>query len=444
MTQTLSKTVEALLEQLTLEEQVSLLSGADSWRTVAVERLGIPQLKVSDGPAGVRGGGPLVGGKKTAAFPVGIALGSTWNVDLLREVGQHLAREAKDKGASVLLAPTMNLFRSTLNGRNFESYAEDPYLTGKLGVAYVQGLQERGVAATVKHFMGNESEFERNTISSDIPERALRELYLIPFEMTVKEGQTLAVMSAYNKVNGTYASEHKRLLTDILRTEWGFDGLVMSDWFGSHTAGESVSAGLDLEMPGPARVRLSLLEEAKNDEAIRAAVKNAARNVLNLLSRTGVLENPVDVRDENERDEEYGDTRELIRRAGAEGTVLLKNQGGILPLPAGTKIAVIGPNGVKGQVMGGGSAQMNAHRQVSPLEGLTAQLGESQVSSHIGCHNDKYLPVYEQTLHIEYQAMNQDGLLATETWDVVKWLDGEKAARTDFIVKRSGRCPLPS
>ena len=327
MTQTLSKTVEALLEQLTLEEQVSLLSGADSWRTVAVERLGIPQLKVSDGPAGVRGGGPLVGGKKTAAFPVGIALGSTWNVDLLREVGQHLAREAKDKGASVLLAPTVNLFRSTLNGRNFESYAEDPYLTGKLGVAYVQGLQERGVAATVKHFVGNESEFERNTISSDIPERALRELYLIPFEMTVKEGQTLAVMSAYNKVNGTYASEHKRLLTDILRTEWGFDGLVMSDWFGSHTAGESVSAGLDLEMPGPARVRLSLLEEAKNDEATRAAVKNAARNVLNLLSRTGVLENPLDVRDENERDEEYGDTRELIRRAGAEGTVLLKNQG---------------------------------------------------------------------------------------------------------------------
>ena len=417
MTQTLSKTVEALLEQLTLEEQVSLLSGADFWRTVAVERLGIPQLKVSDGPAGVRGGGPLVGGKKTAAFPVGIALGSTWNVDLLREVGQHLAREAKDKGASVLLAPTINLFRSTLNGRNFESYAEDPYLTGKLGVAYVQGLQERGVAATVKHFMGNESEFERNTISSDIPERALRELYLIPFEMTVKEGQTLAVMSAYNKVNGTYASEHKRLLTDILRTEWGFDGLVMSDWFGSHTAGESVSAGLDLEMPGPARVRLSLLEEAKNDEATRAAVKNAARNVLNLLARTGVLENPLDVRDENERDEEYGDTRELIRRAGAEGTVLLKNQGGILPLPAGTKIAVIGPNGIKGQVMGGGSAQMNAHRQVSPLQGLTAQLGESQVSSHIGCHNDKYLPVYEQTLHIEYQAMNQDGLLATETWE---------------------------
>ncbi|GEM46262.1 beta-glucosidase [Deinococcus cellulosilyticus] len=412
MTQT--RTVETLLEQLTLEEQVSLLSGADFWRTVAVERLNIPQLKVSDGPAGVRGGGPLVGGKKTAAFPVGIALGSTWNVELLREIGQHLAREAKDKGAAVLLAPTMNLFRSTLNGRNFESYSEDPFLTGKLGVAYVQGLQERGVAATVKHFVGNESEYQRNTISSDIPERALRELYLVPFEMTVKEGKTLAVMSAYNKLNGIFASENKRLLTDILRTEWGFNGLVMSDWFGSHSAGESVRAGLDLEMPGPARARASLLEEAQNDEATREAVKTAARNVLNLLVRTGVLDSPLDVRDENERDEEYADTRELIRRAGAESIVLLKNEGDLLPFPAGAKVAVIGPNGAKGQVMGGGSAQMNAHRQVSPLEGLQAALAEEQVTYHIGCYNDKFLPIFAGGFNIEYRALGGEEVLARE------------------------------
>ena len=180
--------LDTLVDQLTLAEQVALLAGAAFWTTVPIPRLNIPALKVTDGPAGARGGGPLVGGTKTAAFPVGIALGSTWNVDLLREVGRALAREARDKGAGVLLAPTVNLFRSTLNGRNFESYAEDPLLAGKLGVAYIQGLQSAGIAATVKHYVGNESEYQRNTISSDIPERALRELYLVPFELAVKEG----------------------------------------------------------------------------------------------------------------------------------------------------------------------------------------------------------------------------------------------------------------
>ncbi|EYB68607.1 hypothetical protein DEIPH_ctg019orf0020 [Deinococcus phoenicis] len=173
---------------MTLEEQVSLLAGADSWRTVPIPRLKIPSPKMTDGPAGARGGGALVGGRRTAAFPVGIALGATWNAELLHDIGVHLAREARDKGAGVLLAPTLNLFRSSLNGRNFESYSEDPSLTGTLGTASVQGLQSGGVAATVKHFVGNESEYQRNTISSDIPERALRELYLWPFEMKVRQG----------------------------------------------------------------------------------------------------------------------------------------------------------------------------------------------------------------------------------------------------------------
>ncbi|HMO59381.1 MAG TPA: glycoside hydrolase family 3 N-terminal domain-containing protein, partial [Roseiflexaceae bacterium] len=269
--------IEQLLDQLTLAEQVSLLAGANFWNTVPIPRLNIPALKVSDGPAGARGGGALVGGKKTAAFPVGIALGSSWNVDLLYEVGRALAQEARDKGAGVLLAPTVNLFRSTLNGRNFESYAEDPFLTGKLGAGYINGLQSAGVAATVKHYAGNESEYQRMTISSDIPERALRELYLLPFEMAVKEGGTWAVMSAYNKLDGTYASENPRFLHRILRDEWGFDGLVMSDWFGSHSGAESVRAGLDLEMPGPARARADLLAEAEADATTRAAVRFAAR-----------------------------------------------------------------------------------------------------------------------------------------------------------------------
>ncbi|OLV19036.1 glycoside hydrolase family 3 C-terminal domain-containing protein [Deinococcus marmoris] len=402
---------DALLDQLTLEEQVLLLAGADFWRTVPVERLNIPALKVSDGPAGARGGGPLVGGTPTAAFPVGIALGASWNVELLREVGVALAREAHDKGAGALLAPTINLFRSAVNGRNFESYAEDPYLTGALATAYVQGLQSAGVAATVKHFVGNESEYQRNSISSDIPERALRELYLRPFEMVVRDAQPWAIMSSYNKVNGTYVSESPRLLTDILRGEWGFGGLVMSDWGGTYSSGESLRAGLDLEMPGPSRARTGLLEEAQRDPATRAAVRESARRVLRLIGVTGTLAQPRDVSDGAEQGVESAETRALIRRAGAEGTVLLKNDGGLLPLPAGATVAVIGPNAAHAQVMGGGSAQMNAHRKVSPLEGLSAALGEDRVTYALGCDNDRYLPALDVPIRIDYLGM--DGAVIT-------------------------------
>ncbi len=417
--------IDALLDAMTTEEQVALLAGADFWTTVPIPRLNIPALKVTDGPAGARGGGALVGGKKTAAFPVGIALGSTWNVDLLREVGRALAQEVRDKGASVLLAPTVNLFRSTLNGRNFESYAEDPFLTGKLGAAYIAGLQAEGVAATVKHYAGNESEYQRMTINSDISERALRELYLLPFELAVKEGGTWAVMSAYNKLNGTYCSENLRLLTTILRQEWGFDGLVMSDWFGAHSAGESVRAGLDLEMPGPARARASLLAEAQAEAATRAAVRVATRNVLRLMQRTGTLDHPRNVSVEAESNLEHPETTALIHRAGAEGIVLLKNEGGLLPFPAEATVAVVGPNAATGQVMGGGSAQMNAHRRVSPLEGLRAALGDEHVTYAVGCHNDKYLPVLDTPVRITYRTPESGEVLGQEEKPSgqVQWFD---------------------
>ncbi|MFC3835713.1 MULTISPECIES: glycoside hydrolase family 3 C-terminal domain-containing protein [Deinococcus] len=406
--------VDALLDGLTLEEQVSLLAGADFWRTVAIPRVNVPSLKVSDGPAGVRGGGPLIGAMKTAAYPVGIALGSTWNVNLLREVGASLAREALDKGAGVLLAPTINVFRSALNGRNFENYAEDPVLTGRLAVAYVQGLQENGVAATPKHFAGNESEYQRGTISSDIPARAMRELYLRPFEMVVREADPWAIMTAYNRLDGTYCSEHPWLLETVLRKEWGFSGLVMSDWGGTHSAGESVRAGLDLEMPGPARARAGLLAEAQADPATAAAVKERARAVLRLIERTGTFANPRDVSDSAEKDTEYPETRALIRRAGAEGMVLLKNAGGVLPLPAGASVAVVGPNAAAAQVMGGGSAQMNAHRRVSPLDGLREAPGAGAVTTAVGCDNDKFLPVPQVPVHVEYRAHAGGDVAATD------------------------------
>lgn len=406
--------IDTLLEQMTLEEQVALLAGADLWRTAAIPRLNIPALKVSDGPAGARGGGSLTGGKRTAAFPIGIALGSSWNEALLQEVGGYLAREALDKGAGVLLAPTVNLFRSSLNGRNFEGYSEDPYLAGKLAAAYIRGLQAQGVAATVKHFAGNESEYQRRTISSDIPERALRELYLLPFELAVKEGGTWAIMTGYNKLNGTYSSENHRLLTEILRKEWSFDGLVMSDWGGTHTAGESLRAGLDLEMPGPSKARKTLLPEAQADASTGQAVRRASRNVLQLLERTRTLAEPRDVNDTAERDEEYSATRGLIRRAGAEGMVLLKNSQGLLPLPENATVTVIGPNAATAQVMGGGSAQINAHRRVSPIEGLQEALGEANVTYAVGCENEKLLPALMVAIQVEYRAADSTEILLQE------------------------------
>ena len=398
---------------MTLEERVSVLAGADFWRTVAVPRLGIPQIKVTDGPAGARGGGALVGGKRTAAFPVGIALGATWSTEILKQVGELLAREVRDKGASVVLAPTLNLFRNALNGRNFENYSEDPVLTGSLAIAFVRGVQSKGVGATPKHFVGNESEFERDSISSEIPERTLRELYLRPFEMVVKEARPWAIMTGYNRLGGTFCSEHVRLLEEILRREWGFDGLVMSDWGGSHGAKEGVRAGLDLEMPGPAKTRANLLAEAERDADTRAAVRERALQVVRLVERTGAFATPPDVRDEVEREAEYPDVRALIRRAGAEGMVLLKNAG-LLPLPAGASVAVIGPNAAVARVMGGGSAQINAHRQVSPLDGLRAALGADRVAHAVGCDNDRYLPVAQTAMTIEFRTAPGAAVLAVE------------------------------
>src|SRR5579884_2047760 len=243
--------IEHLLEQLTLEEKVSLLAGADMWHTVVIERLGIPALKVSDGPNGARGD-TFAGGTTAACFPSGIALASTWNTALVERIGQALAQETKSKGARVLLAPTVNIHRSPLGGRNFESYSEDPYLASRMAVAYITGLQNEGVGATIKHYIANEQEHERVSISSEVDERTLREIYLPPFQAAVREVGTWAIMASYNLVNGIAASENPYLLHDILREEWGWDGVVMSDWFASvKSTAASVNAGCDLEMPGP-------------------------------------------------------------------------------------------------------------------------------------------------------------------------------------------------
>ncbi|HWQ15760.1 MAG TPA: glycoside hydrolase family 3 C-terminal domain-containing protein [Roseiflexaceae bacterium] len=386
--------IEALLADLTLAEKVSLLAGASMWTTPPVERLGIPAIKVSDGPNGARGAGGFAGGAVTSAcFPVGIALAATWDTALLEEVGAALAEETRSKGAHLLLAPTVNIHRSPLNGRNFECYSEDPFLSARMAVAYITGLQRQGVGATVKHFVCNDSEFERNTISSEVDERTLREIYLPPFEAAVREAGSWAVMSAYNRINGTYACDHRELLTDLLKREWGFDGIVMSDWFGTRSTVDAANNGLDLEMPGPPRYRGErLLAAVESGQVSREAIDESVRRVLRTIARAGAFERP---EIPPERAEDRPEHRALIRRAGAEGAVLLKNERGALPLDLESlsTIAIIGPNAKTAQIMGGGSAQVNAHYAIPPYDAIAARVGDrARLSYAIGCTNHKVLP----------------------------------------------------
>lgn len=391
--------IDELLVQMTLEEKVSLLSGEDFWSVPAIERLGIGKLRVTDGPNGARGGGSLIGGVKSASFPVGIAIGATWNVALAEEIGAALADEVKSKNAHMLLAPTVNIHRSVTNGRNFECYSEDPILSAELAVGYIKGLQGQGIGATIKHFAGNESEIERTTMSSEIGERALREIYLIPFEWAVKKADTWGVMSSYNRLNGTFTSEHNWLLTTVLRNEWGYDGIVMSDWFGSHSTAQTVNAGLDLEMPGPARDRGQKLVEAVNagEVSIETLDKRVAA-MLRLMQRVKSLD---DHRPFEERADDRPGHRALIRRAGAEAAVLLKNDG-VLPMAGSGRVTVIGPNAKTAQIMGGGSAQLNAHYRTSPWEGLVTALGGDRLSYASGCTNHRFEPVLCSALQVEY------------------------------------------
>lgn len=384
--------IESLISQMTLEEKVSLAAGANWWYSVPIERLGIPAIKVTDGPNGARG--ESFSGKVTSAcFPVGIALAATWNTELIEHVGAALAEEAKSKGAVVLLAPTVNIHRHPLNGRNFECYSEDPYLSARIAVAYITGLQNEGVSACIKHFVCNDSEFERMSMSSEVSERALREIYLPPFRAAVQEANTWAIMSSYNKINGTSASENSYLLRDILKGEWGFDGVVISDWFGTYSE-NIANGGLDLEMPGPGRwMGKTLLEGVKNGKVSEEVLNDKVRRLLRLMNRTNSLDN-------HERLPEIAvdnpHHRKLLRQAAAESIVLLKNEGAVLPIKKAEKIAIIGTSAVKAFIQGGGSAGVRPHYLVSPYEGIQqAAAGQYEIAYEMGYNSYKMRPVLE-------------------------------------------------
>lgn len=354
-------------DELTLEEKCRLLGGASTWRTHAIERAGIPALKLSDGPNGVRGDG--VGTRSTPGLviPVGIALGATWNVDLVRDLADVLGREAERKGAHVLLAPTVNLQRTPVGGRVFECLSEDPELTARLAVAYVRAVQEHDVAVTVKHFVVNDTEVERMTVDVHVDDAALRELYLRPFEAAVTEGGAWGVMSAYNKLRGEHCADNRWLLTEVLREEWGFDGFVVSDWYGSHDTVASAHAGLTVPMPGPRTIYGDALERAVNAGTVEeATVDRLVNQVITLATRTKAAE-----RSSERAEETVDDPREraLCRRAVAEGAVLVRNDG-VLPLDASRTVAVIGPNARDTRIMGGGSSSLEALPHRSVLDAL--------------------------------------------------------------------------
>jgi beta-glucosidase len=385
--------LDKVLAELTLEEKASLTAGADMWSIPAIERLDLPSIRVTDGPNGARGSSLLGVGNATAVcVPCGSALGATWNPALIERVGQMLGEEARTKACRVLLAPTINLHRSPLGGRNFECYSEDPLLSGRIAAAFVRGVQSRGVATTAKHFAGNDAEFERNTIDSVIDERTLREIYLLPFELAVKEGGALGIMTAYNRLNGEFCTENRWLLSQVLREEWGFEGFVVTDWFSVGSTQASSAAGLDLQMPGPGRYFGPALAEAvRADDVAEATLDAQVARMLGVWDRLDVWG---DANDAEEQSVDLPEHRALAREAAAESIVLLQNDG-TLPLKAGAlrKVAVIGPNADRCQVMGGGSASLRAHYQVTPLEALRKRLGDDvEVLHERGCWTEKSIP----------------------------------------------------
>src|SRR6478672_205327 len=377
---------------MTLSEQALLTAGRDGWSTVPIDRVGIPSVRMTDGPNGARGSALLgAGDVSSVCTPCGSALGATWNPELVERVGSMIGEEALAKGCGVLLAPTVNIHRSPLGGRTFEAFSEDPLLTGRLGAAYVRGVQSRPVAAVVKHFACNEAESGRYEGDSIVDERALREIYLVPFELAIAEGGALGVMSAYNRVNHTYCSEHRHLLADVLRGEWGFAGFVVSDWYAKGSTTGSALAGLDLEMPGPGRIFGPALGAAvEAGELEPQVVEEKARRLLDVfgtIAPDGTAE----------RSPDRPEDRELARLAASESIVLLRNEG-LLPLDPGrlASVAAIGPNADRCVIMGGGSAKLRPHYRVTPLAALRERLGDAVAVAHEpGCVIDRVAPPLE-------------------------------------------------
>ncbi|TVY48496.1 putative beta-glucosidase I [Lachnellula occidentalis] len=381
--------VEDLLVKLNNVEKVALLAGSDWWHTVPLPKHGVPKIRVSDGPNGVRGT-TFFNATPAACFPCGTALGATWDIELLRKAGNVMAQEARAKGTHVILGPTINMQRSPLGGRGFESISEDPVLAGLGAAALVNGIQDDDIVATIKHFVCNDQEHDRNGTDAIITDRALREIYCLPFQLVIRDSKPGCFMTAYNKINGLHVSENPKILQTILREEWGFDGCVMSDWWGTYSTSEAIKAGLDLEMPGATKWRGdTLIQSVGVNKVPQHILDERVRNVLNLINRCAIAKIPEDA-EENPAD--TLETAALLRKIGADSIVLMKNDDKVLPLSKEKKTLVIGPNAKIAAYHGGGSAALRAYYAVTPFEGISAQL-TSPPEYTVGCYAHKELPL---------------------------------------------------
>jgi beta-glucosidase len=375
----LERRVEDLSGRLTPDEKLSLLGGT-GFAVEAVPRLGVPKMAMVDAGQGVRGGEPATEGPATA-FPAGVLMASTWDTNLIRQVGQAIGEEAANKGAGarVLLGPAVNIHRSPLGGRNGEYFSEDPFLAARLAVAYIQGMQGGGISACVKHFAGNNQETDRDDVNATVSERALREIYLPAFEAAVKEGKVWSVMSSYNLVNGHHSSASSFLLKDVLKTDWGFDGEVMSDWGGVHEA-DAVQFGNDLEMPTGSNMSVPHLKAALADGSVtQAAVDDSVRRILRTVIRVGLLDGPIQ---QNPAMVNSPAHQRLALDAAEHGIILLKNSHAVLPLDARRikSIAVIGEPAERMQFDALGSPEVRPLHVVEFLDGIKTRAGDATVT----------------------------------------------------------------
>lgn len=397
--------VTEMVAALTLDEKALLTAGVDFWSTLPVPHAGLPRVRVTDGPNGARG--PVTrgeGGLRSVCVPCGTALGASWDVDLLGRVGALLGTEARRKACRVLLAPTVNIHRSPLAGRNFECYSEDPLLSGRLAASFIQGVQAQDVATTVKHLVANDAEHERTSMSSDVDERTLREIYLLPFELAITEGRSLGVMTSYNRLNGVWCTEDEGLLRGILRGEWGFEGFVVTDWFGVTTTEVSPAAGVDLEMPGPGRAFGAPLADAVRAGTVAEADLDAqVTRLLSVFERVCALD---DTGEEEPTSVDDPADRELALEAAAAGTVLLANDG-TLPLDRSAliRVAVLGPNAGKAVIMGGGSSHVEPFAVATPVEALQAHLGpDVEVVHEPGVDITRTAPTLKGEVEVAYSS----------------------------------------
>ncbi len=365
------KRVESLLKQMTLEEKIEYIGGTDSLYVKAIDRLGIPRIRMSDGPMGVRCYG------ETTSYPGGIALTASWNPELAIKYGQALGRDCRARGVHILLAPAVNIYRSPLCGRNFEYMGEDPYLASTMVVPLIQGIQSQGVFATVKHFACNNQEWDRNSISSEVDERTLREIYLPAFKAAVTKAGVKCVMNSYNLVNGVHASQNHFLLTDILKNEWKFKGFVMSDWASTYDGVAAANAGLDLEMPSGAFMNPQNLLPAVKDGRVKVSViDDKVRRMLRAFISAGFFDNAQELKEIPKDDPQ---NVKVALDGAREGIVLLKNQNNLLPLDSSKvkSIAVIGPNADPAVYCGGGSAFTSVFHSISVLDGIKKIAGSN-------------------------------------------------------------------